>query len=190
MGKHFWLIQRGAFRNIKSATKFLGGSSDHLIDPDYMGSAEFEWGAIPKAYRRIMGKYDKYSLHITDLSTIRGVPFCIYCIDSNYVNILNEIKAYLGKPYQLKEFSNIEAHFTEKSPFGIDYHKFQTRTNFWWCIDISRTTEDVGDWIAFVGATDRQNAFNRIIESDHTNWWLKKPVDEQEKDLNSSFSMF
>lgn len=55
MGKHFWLIQRGSFRDLKSATKFLGGSPTHLINPDYMGAAEFEWGAIPRAYRRIMG---------------------------------------------------------------------------------------------------------------------------------------
>lgn len=95
MGKHFWLIQRGSFRDLKSATKFLGGSYEHLIDPDYMGSAEFEWGAIPRAYRRIMGQYDKYSLHVTDLVTTGGVPFCLYCMDGKYEQILVEIKVYL-----------------------------------------------------------------------------------------------
>lgn len=59
MGKHFWLIQRGSFRALETAKKFLGGSFEHLIDPDYMGAAEFEWGAIPRAYRRIMGQYDQ-----------------------------------------------------------------------------------------------------------------------------------
>lgn len=186
MGKHFWLIQRGSFRDIKSATKFLGGSFEHLIDPDYMGSAEFEWGAIPRAYRRIMGQYDKYSLHVTDLVTTGGVPFCLYCMDSKYEQILAEIKAYLKKPYHLKEWTNMEAHFTTECSFGADHRKYQLKTNFWWCIDKSRADDDVGDWIAFVGATDRQNAFKRVIHSDYTNWWMKKSATEREKDFKES----
>ena len=39
----FWLIQRGKFRNnLDSALAFFGSSDSHLIDPDYMGAAEFE----------------------------------------------------------------------------------------------------------------------------------------------------
>ena len=78
--KHFYLIQRGTFnKNLEQATEFLGCSSKHLIDPDYMGSAEFEFGAIPRAFRRIIHKYSEYKLHITDIKTVGGVPFCLYC---------------------------------------------------------------------------------------------------------------
>ena len=187
MGKHFWLIQRGTFRDIKFATKFLGGTCDHLIDPDYMGSSEFEWGAVPRAYRRVMGRYEKYSLHITDLVTTGGVPFCLYCMDSKYEQILAEIKVYLKELYQLKEWTNMEAHFTTEHPFGAGHRKYQLRTNFWWCIDKSLSDDDVGDWIAFVGAADRQNDFKRIIDSDYTDWWLKKPAAEREKRFKESF---
>ncbi len=179
MSKHFWLIQRGCFRGLNTATKFLGGSYEHLIDPDYMGAAEFEWGAIPKAYRRIMGQYDKYSLHITDLVTTGGVPFCLYCMDSRYTKILEEIKTYLKKPYHTKEWTNMDAHFTTDCSFGIDHRKYQLQTSFWWCIDVAENEEDVGDWIAFTGAADRQNAFKRVIENDYNNWWVIKPKEER-----------
>lgn len=186
MGKHFWLIQRGSFRDLKSATKFLGGSYEHLIDPDYMGSAEFEWGAIPRAYRRIMGQYDKYSLYVTDLVTTGGVPFCLYCMDGKYEQILAEIKVYLKEHYRLKEWTNMEAHFTTECSFDVDNRKYQLKTNFWWCIDRSHSEEDVGDWIAFVGATDRQNAFKCVIHNDYANWWMKKSVAEREKDFREA----
>lgn len=187
MGKHFWLIQRGSFRDLKSATKFLGGSPTHLINPDYMGAAEFEWGAIPRTYRRIMGQYDKYSLHVTDLVAIGGVPFCLYCQDSRYEQILAEIKAYLNNQYRLKEWTNVEAHFTTEHIFDIEHHKYQLQTNFWWCIDIARNDDDVGDWIAFTGAADRQNAFQRVIDSDYHNWWMEKSAEDREKDFKESF---
>ena len=100
MKNKFWLIQRGKFNNnIDTATSFLGGRSECLIDPDYMGAAEFEWGAIPKAYRRILGQYDQYSLHVTDLVTTGGVPFCLIlkpvssahifkrCLESSFLSI-------------------------------------------------------------------------------------------------------
>lgn len=44
----------------------------------------------------------------------------------------------------------------------------------------------MGDWIAFVGATDRQNAFKCVIHNDYANWWMKKSVAEREKDFKEA----
>ena len=198
MKNKFWLIQRGKFNDLAKATKFLGGSQEHLIDPDYMGAAEFEWGAIPKAYRRIMGQFDKYSLHVTDLVTIGGVPFCLYCRDDHYNEILEAIKVYLKEHYQLKEWSNMHAHF-EPIPTGEwsrKHHKYELQTNFWWCIDVSpieckcEWDNPVGDWIAFTGASDRQNAFKRVIQNDYDNWWSKKTPENQAEEFNKAFQRF
>ena len=198
MKNKFWLIQRGKFNDLAKATKFLGGSQEHLIDPDYMGAAEFEWGAIPKAYRRIMGQFDKYSLHVTDLVTIGGVPFCLYCRDDRYEITLNAIKVYLKEHYQLKEWSNMHAHF-EPTPTGgwsRKHHKYELQTNFWWCIDVSpidskcECDNPVGDWIAFTGAADRQNAFKRVVQSDYDNWWSKKTPEDQAEEFNKAFQRF
>lgn len=81
----------------------------------------------------------------------------------------------------------MEAHFEAVCPLGEDHRKYQMKTNFWWCIDTARNGEDVGDWIAFVGAADRQNAFKRVIESDYKNWWMKKSAAEREQDYKESF---
>lgn len=192
----FWLIQRGTFSKLSEATKFLGGSQQHLINPDYMGAAEFEWGAVPKAYRRIMGQFDKYSLHITDLVTTGGVPFCLYCRDDRYEEVLEAIKLYLREDYRLKEWTNMHAHFTEpRGDWDADHHKWQLRTNFWWCIDVADDDDDewsnhVGDWIAFTGATDRQNKFVEIIKRDHDEWWNKMDPAEQNEEFKKAFSRF
>ena len=198
MKNKFWLIQRGKFNDLAKATKFLGGSQEHLIDPDYMGAAEFEWGAIPKAYRRIMGQFDKYSLHVTDLITTGGVPFCLYCRDDRYEVILNAIKVYLKEHYQLKEWSNMHAHF-EPTPTGEwsrKHHKYELQTNFWWCIDATpiecehEWDNPVGDWIAFTGAADRQNAFKRVIQSDHDNWWNAMNSAQRDEEFSKAFKRF
>lgn len=196
MSNKFYLIQRGSFRNnFDTATGLLGGRPDRLIDPDYMGSAEFEWGAIPRAYRRILGQFDKYSLHITDLVTTGGVPFCLYCRDDRYEIILDAIKKYLKEDYRLKEWTNMGVHFkpTPTDEWLRDHYKYQLRTNFWWCIDVASISNDdkfnhVGDWIAFTGATDRQKAFTRIINQDYSTWWTEKPESEREEEFKESFS--
>lgn len=189
MNDRFWLIQRGSFNDPKTATEFLGGSAKHLINPDYMGAAEFEFGAIPKAYRRILGQYDQFSLHKTDMTNLRGVPLYLFCKDTQYELILAELKVYIRTVYHTKEWTNMEVHFNEElQRYGATKHKL--KTNFWWCIDISRCNEDVGDWIAFLGATDRVNALKRILDKDYKEFWMKKSAEEREEELKQAFKFF
>lgn len=196
MGNKFWLIQRGEFNNnLETATSFFGGRNECLIEPDYMGAAEFEWGAIPRAFRRILGQFDKYSLHVTELATTGGAPFCIYCRDDRYEAILEGIKEYLAKHYPLKEWSNMHAHFepvpTDK--VAREHRKWALKTNFWWCIDVANASDDTrfanqcGDWIAFTGATDRQNAFLRVINHDYSDWWMEKSEADRQEEFQSAF---
>lgn len=195
MNNKFWLIQRGTFnKNLDTATQLLGYRNGGLVDPDYMGAAEFEFGAIPRAFRRIMGQFEKYSLHITDLVTTGGVPFCLYCRDDRYDIVLEAIKKYLDEDYQLKEWTNMAAHFmpTPTDEVVLEHHKWELKTNFWWCIDVADVSDDkysrrVGDWIAFTGATDRQKAFTRIMNDDFYEWWMKKPESEREEDFRKAF---
>lgn len=201
MRTKFWLIQRGSFTtNLLKSDKLLGSSiNGALVQGDYMGSAEFEFGAIPKAYRRIMGQFEKYSLHVTDLKTNRGIPFCLYCRDDRYNEILEAIRIYLKEGYQLQEWSNMDAHFKlPTDEWSKECGKYNLRTNFWWCIDkadIDDSKKDnfcyngIGDWIAFTGATDRQNAFKRVIQSDYTEWWCKKSIEDREKEFNDSIRL-
>ena len=174
MKQSFYLIQRGTFaKDLNREFTGLAGASynGRLIDLDYMGAAEFEWGAIPNAYRRLMYHYEEYKLHVTDLVTVRGVPFSIFCKDKDYPTILKAIKEYIENPYPLKEFPALREHFVDTTPryLGI---------NFWWCID--RT--GIGNWMAFTGAADRLNKFMSIIDNDYKNRYLltDKEIREEE----------
>jgi hypothetical protein len=50
-----YLIQRGTFEDKINISAIEG--IDSIIDFDYMGSSEFEWGAKPKSLKRIMASY-------------------------------------------------------------------------------------------------------------------------------------
>ena len=184
MKQNFYLIQRGTFAtNPTGYFTGLFGSINRgkLIDGDYMGAAEFEWGAIPNAYRRIMYHFNEYKLHVTDLVTVRGVPFCVFCRDEYYPVVLEMIKNYIKKPYQLKEYSNLREHFV------TDDHRNAQNTNFWWCID-RRFDEGTGDWMAFTGAADRQNAFMKKITEDYQDWYMQMDEETREKEYAKSWN--
>lgn len=185
MANQFWLIQRGNFNNdINAPTSFFGGDSTHLIQGDYMGSAEFEYGAIPAAYVRIMSRYDEYRLYDTGLKTVRGVPLNLFAHREHHSSIITAIKRYLENPYHLKEWSNLEYHFKDIS----DGDKHRLRTNFWWCIDHNRfAEEDIGDWVLFTGAYDRQKAFLRVIDTDFREWWSALDSETQQKKIKEAW---
>ena len=52
-----WLIQRAKFEDRKST------GIDSILSFDYMGSAEFEWGALPKSLKFIRGHFKEYDYH-------------------------------------------------------------------------------------------------------------------------------
>lgn len=168
-----YLIQRGKFNPEKEFAGLTGRNG--LIDLDYMGSAEFEFGAIPYAYRRIMGYFDNYSLFDTGMKTVKGVPFKIFCKTYNQKEILTMIQSYIENPYHLKEYSALEFHFKDSAVFMSR----RANTNFWW--DIKH------DWIAFIGAADRDKLFISCIEKDYNEWWLKKSKEDREEELKLSF---
>lgn len=187
MSEKFWLIQRGKFRsNLDTATTFLGGSNNHLIDPDYMGAAEFEWGAIPAAYSRIMSQFDKYELFPDVLRTVRNTPVCLFCRRDRREDTVKAITDYIYNQYILKEWSNLPQHFRESSM----YERHALKTNFWWCIDHDYSpdgTKIAGDWILFVGAADRQRAFQRVVKSDFDSWWSRMDEEERSKRVKEAW---
>jgi hypothetical protein len=53
--RNWYLIQRlerRAARIIRARSPVIGGI-DQIISHDYMGSAEFEWGAVPHSWRTL-----------------------------------------------------------------------------------------------------------------------------------------
>lgn len=181
MREHFYLIQRGSIReNFLEKERFLSGRQDALIDPDYMGSAEFEWGAIPKAYIRIRYMLEEYELYDTGWFTTAGKKMFLFCNKKYHDNVVEELKRYVKEHYQLKEFSSMPEQFEFIHLTGdksVDaWHKrdaeFHQKTDFWWCIDINDDDPNypqlnylIGDWMAWVIKPDQAEAFNNKIMS-------------------------
>lgn len=149
-----FFVQRGTFK-----PNFMEASTlSELIDFDYMGSAEFEFGALPSSRIRISGESDRYGLFtIQELQTPNHVPFHIYCDKHKKDEIVDDIKAYIdgNNPkiiinYRLKEHINL-AHMY----YGFVWSCGAERDNFWWDIQ--------NDFMCFYGAADRMNAFMRVI---------------------------
>lgn len=170
----FFLIQRGTFNK---EGKFLTGS-DGVVNLDYMGSAEFEWGAIPKAYRRLMYHFEEYEIFNTGIYTPEHDELMLLCKKDCSEHLIQAVREFTQQPYRLKEYSELEkvpkARKEDKSYDG-------RRSNFWWCIDIKNS---YGDWMAFL--QPQTTLIMEALENDYREWWLKKNPEEREEEYKKS----
>lgn len=171
----FWLIQRGTFKENGQALTGPKG----VVRLDYMGSAEFEFGAIPKAYRRLMYHFSEYDIFPTEIYTPENGSLVLFCREKYASDVIHGIQDFIKTPYSLKEFSELEKLPTAKSSdISIDYR----RSNFWWCIDNNVN----GDWMAFL--KPHLNLFITVIKNDYASWWLNMPVEERDEEYRQSLS--
>lgn len=117
-----YLIQRGT---IKNPAKIEG--IDSLVKFDYMGAAEFEWGALPKALKEICGILDELEIHSLDIKTTKGETLWLLCKNED-VEQLREFWVKASKdPYSVN---------TKETVFYNRNKVFEpsNNINFWWDI--------------------------------------------------------
>jgi hypothetical protein len=122
-----YLIQRGTIKNQE-----LKIGIDSIIEFDYMGASEYEWGALPNSLKRIRNHINEY--------TYLDVPLFGKCV-SVFCN--NEQKAEVME--YLKELANGEMHtklgsyfdqYIKPSKYGLEWQReYPLKTNFWWDIE-------------------------------------------------------
>lgn len=171
---HFWLIQRGKFVTDKPAKSL---NIDQNISYDYMGSAEFEWGAIPKAFRRMMYHFHKYVTVHTGIFSPDGEELILFCKNEHADLILSMVKEFIANPYSLKEYSELEKIPVAKNN---DTSWRGRVTDFWWNID----SHEYGDWMACM--SPNADLLVKILTADHADWWMSKPEEEREKEYKDS----
>lgn len=112
-----YLIQRGKFVDREYKTGI-----DSILQWDYMGSAEFEWGALPKSLKII--RDIKESCELFDVE-YKGKMFTVYC----HKDHKGEIPTYFEKveTQHLKEFSGFDKVFVNPFNFSVP--------DFWWDIE-------------------------------------------------------
>lgn len=162
-----YLLQTGQIEdNIKSEEIRLGGrSNDKFVDFNYMGSAEYEFGASRSSFKYIMEHYSEYDLFESYIKNLNDVPFHIFCRRDMLTAIQNAIadhsrKGYRGDIIEMKEPCYLWAHLTDvDSKFERERLKWaRMNNNFWWDFQ--------NHWMGFFGAADRINAFKRAISND------------------------
>ena len=163
----FYLIQRGTFNGLKGEYDGLTGRNG-LINLDYMGASEFEWGTLPASYRYIMKNKGNYIYHYCNsIKDYRGKILVIYCHRDYADDIEKEMKNYIDKRYHLKCYSTIHSHISGDDEYGI-------RKDFFWNLD----DDADGQWMAWFGM-DKLTPFKTNIDKDYEEWYLKLPEDKR-----------
>ena len=168
----FYLVQRGKFRNNGAGLTGRNG----VVDLDYMGSSEFEFGAIPMSFRRLMYNFNDYDYKNTGVYTPENDELIMFT--DNDLNV-NDVIYFINNPYHLKEYSELEKIKTS--------HIYETgfkkrRSDFWWCIDQGR------DWMAFLNSN--RELFEKAINYDYNSWWLEKTKEQREEEYVKSLRRF
>jgi len=165
-----YLIQR--MKRKKNSPKY--SSVDDLYSMDYMGSSEFEWGALPKSLKEFTKNFDNLVIEKTDILNFKEEPLCLLGLPEvvkEYQKLyINDLVA--GK-IMLKERLCFEEAFSgkQKSYNGevIDFDPTR-HTAAWW---------DIRNHVIFtfkkLHANKLRNAIRVVLEkkkdANETSWF-------------------
>ncbi len=117
-----WLIQRLKIKVRPNKETKLRLSE--VISSDYMGSSEFEFGAIPKAYRRVCTNLDSYTITV-----IEGVEENkLYLFSSLSEEDIVKYKEFLVKA--VKDDVRLQ-----ENPYFIKEYRELFKIDLWWDLD-------------------------------------------------------
>lgn len=111
-----YLIQRGKIKN-REYKKGL----DSILSFDYMGSSEFEWGALPESLGNIRNDLNNYTYLDVPL---KDKVITVFCKDSQKTGIKKYLSELAENKMRLKEFSKFDSYMKN------DEHL----VDFWWDI--------------------------------------------------------
>jgi hypothetical protein len=126
MIKQPYLIQRVKRRSYKKYDNEKG--LDYNFEMDYMGSAEFEFGSLPKSFNRIISNLDSYITTTLDLKDFKDRSLRLYHPKDFDVNkYLEHLKTIADNSHQLKENIQLKTLIT-----GISEYRLKTMTDDDW----------------------------------------------------------
>jgi len=122
-----YLIQEGKFSKMEKSE--INGINS-LINFNYMGSAEFEFGALPKSLKRMMWKNSEYGFFkIKNLKNTKTNQCArVFCRVDLKDETIKEIERISQNKYGYKETCHFADRFKNVKSYGEDI-------NFWWDID-------------------------------------------------------
>jgi hypothetical protein len=146
-----YLIQRGRFKADGVASGY-----DGLIQNDYMGSAEFEFGSLPQSLKFITTNLNSYTVNPTGLKCVDGRGLFLICRDDSK-NEIAEVLAQLAVPeqrtFRLKERCYLSEALQQEKRNGRLTSAGQTEV--WWDID--------NHWIACLGKDKAKKLLSALV---------------------------
>lgn len=119
-----YCIQRAKFENRPEKTGI-----DKLLRFDYMGSAEFEFGALPASLKRVRANLNDYIMFQYSFKKFPSKCVTVYCKKEQYDFIGDILEQLAEKKIQLKEYCDLEGYVNPNKEFSFN------RNDFWWDID-------------------------------------------------------
>ncbi len=119
-----WLVQAGVFKH--DIEEITGRKS--IIDLNYMGSAEFEWGALPQSTKRMLTNIDFYDVFtFPQYVNAQGEQLMVYA-PKMFIEHISEIVEELATGNcRLKEICTLPKYLKGEKT----YHY----ADFWWDIE-------------------------------------------------------
>ena len=150
-----YLIQRGKFKD--AALDQITGP-DSILRWDYMGSSEFEWGALPQSLRRMDARHADYAVHETPHVSHDGQRVYLLCA-GDPTRALAALAVVADGEARFKETPYLKERLSGKDWAGRPAGDYITDVGFWW---------DIGnDWMAVLGQMNAERvriAMDRLHE--------------------------
>lgn len=139
-----WLIQRAKFNDSDRE------GIDGIIRLDYMGSAEFEFGAVPQSLKRIRTAIEQYVFFTWAHKFAPNKPVTVFCKKEDQ-NEVKDILIQLAKgELRLKEFCDLTDYVMPKSRASFP------NSHLWWDI--------VNDFMFWKQNTEFETKFKEAIK--------------------------
>ena len=148
--KRVRLVQSGHFKkDIDVLNKKDINGLDDIVSLDYMGSAEFEWGSLPRSLRRMTINKDFYKVFVfNQYRDENGNPLKVYAPQVFYKNVQNIVNRLAEHGYGLQEYCSLSDHIQKDKKEDDDTRfRYIDKSDFWWDIE--------NDFFMFFEHTDK-----------------------------------
>ncbi len=148
--KRVRLVQSGHFRNnVDSINKKEITGIDDIIYFDYMGSAEFDFGTLPRSLRRMTINKDFYKVFVfNQYKDENGNPLKVYAPHVSFKNVQKIVDRLVVDGYGLQEYCSLHRHVQKPEKTEEDTRfNYKDDRDFWWDIE--------NDFFMFFEHTDK-----------------------------------
>lgn len=140
-----YLIQRGKFKDLPKGKGPCRLSV--AVSMDYMGSSEFEWGALPKSFRQIESFRPEFKLRVVDTILEDEQPLQVWSFFDD-----EQFALYEGYLSNLRFTRNTSTK--EYTDFNVNDRK-TSKVDFWW---------DIENGVMFGFNKDRMNKVGQHVD--------------------------